>query len=118
LSDITGREILGRYQVERLLGRGGMADVYLAFDSQRQTHVAIKLIREDLADDADFIRRFSREAAALARLDHPNIVRFYAAEQDGVLNFIVMDYVSGSNLQRRLSQALSLIHISEPTRPY
>ena len=115
MSDITGKEILGRYHVERLLGRGGMADVYLAFDSQRQTHVAIKLIREDLADDADFIRRFSREAAALARLDHPNIVRFYAAEQDGVLNFIVMDYVSGSNLQRRISQAGGPLPLSETT---
>src|SRR5512137_344223 len=92
-----------------------MADVYLAFDSQRQTHVAIKLIREDLADDADFIRRFSREAAALARLDHPNIVRFYAAEQDGVLNFIVMDYVSGSILQRRISQAGGPLPLSETT---
>jgi hypothetical protein len=115
LSDITGKVILDRYHVERLLGRGGMADVYLAFDSQRQTYVAIKLIREDLADDADFIRRFSREAAALARLDHPNIVRFYAAEQDGVLNFIVMDYVAGSNLQRRISQAGGPLPLSETT---
>jgi eukaryotic-like serine/threonine-protein kinase len=115
LSDITGKVILDRYHVERLLGRGGMADVYLAFDSQRQTYVAIKLIREDLADDADFIRRFGREAAALARLDHPNIVRFYAAEQDGVLNFIVMDYVSGSNLQRRLSQAGGPLPLPETT---
>ena len=64
MSDITGKVLRDRYHVERLLGRGGMADVYLAFDAQRQTYVAIKLIREDLADDADFIRRFSREAAA------------------------------------------------------
>jgi len=105
LSDITGKVLRERYQIERLLGRGGMADVYLAFDTQRQAHVAIKLIREDLADDADFIRRFSREAAALARLDHPNVVRFYATEQDGMFSFIVMDYVPGSNLQRRLAQA-------------
>ncbi len=105
MSDITGKVLRERYQIERLLGRGGMADVYLAFDVQRQAHVAIKLIREDLADDADFIRRFSREAAALARLDHPNVVRFYATEQDGMLSFIVMDYVPGSNLQRRLAQA-------------
>jgi serine/threonine protein kinase len=115
LSDITGKVLRDRYHIERLLGRGGMADVYLAFDTQRQTDVAIKLIREDLADDADFIRRFSREAAALARLDHPNIVRFYAAEQDGVLNFIVMDYVAGSNLQRRISQAGGPLPLSETT---
>ena len=64
----TSREkyLRDRYHVERLLGRGGMADVYLAFDTQRQTYIAIKLIREDLADDADFIRRFSRKTAALA----------------------------------------------------
>ncbi len=105
MSDITGKVLRDRYQVERLLGRGGMADVYLAFDSQRQTYVAIKLIREDLADDADFVRRFGREAAALARLDHPNVVRFYSTEQDGMLSFIVMDYVPGSTLQRRLAQA-------------
>ena len=92
-----------------------MADVYLAFDLQRQANVAIKLIREDLADDADFIRRFSREAAALARLDHPNIVRFYATEQDGALNFIVMDYVPGSTLQRRLFQAGGPLSLAEVT---
>ena len=115
MSDITGKVLRDRYHVERLLGRGGMADVYLAFDTQRQTYVAIKLIREDLADDADFIRRFSREAAALARLDHPNVVRFYAAEQEGVLSFIVMDYVSGSTLQRRLAQAGGPLPLPEIT---
>jgi hypothetical protein len=92
-----------------------MADVYLAFDLQRQTNVAIKLIREDLADDADFVRRFSREAAALARLDHPNVVRFYATEQDGALSFIVMDYVPGSTLQRRLAQAGGPLGLPEVT---
>jgi eukaryotic-like serine/threonine-protein kinase len=115
VSDITGKMLRNRYQVERLLGRGGMADVYLAFDLQRQTNVAIKLIREDLADDADFIRRFSREAAALARLDHPNVVRFYSTEQDGALSFIVMDYVPGSTLQRRLAQAGGPLSLPETT---
>ena len=65
------------------VGRGGMADVYLAFDSKRQAPVAVKILREDLAEDPDFVRRFRREAEALAQLDHPNIVRFYAFEQDG-----------------------------------
>lgn len=115
MPDITGQVLRDRYQIERLLGRGGMADVYLAFDTQRQTLVALKLIREDLADDTDFIRRFSREAAALARLDHPNVVRFYSTEQDGPLSFIVMDYVPGSTLQRRLAQAGGPLPIPEVT---
>jgi eukaryotic-like serine/threonine-protein kinase len=115
VSDITGKLLRNRYQVERMLGRGGMADVYLAFDHQRQTNVAIKLIREDLADDADFVRRFGREAAALARLDHPNVVRFYSTEQDGALSFIVMDYVPGSTLQRRLAQAGGPLPMAEVT---
>ena len=115
MPDITGQVLRDRYQIERLLGRGGMADVYLAFDTQRQTHVALKLIREDLADDTDFIRRFSREAAALARLDHPNVVRFYSTEQDGQLSFIVMDYVPGSTLQRRIAQAAGPLPMTEVT---
>jgi tRNA A-37 threonylcarbamoyl transferase component Bud32 len=115
MSEVAGRVLKKRYRMDRLLGRGGMADVYLAFDMQRQTYVAIKLIREDLADDADFIRRFSREASALEKLDHPNIVRFYGTEQDEGLSFIVMDYVPGSTLQRRLAQAGGPLPLPEVT---
>ena len=110
-----GAILSNNYRLEQLLGRGGMADVYLAFDLRRQTHVAIKLLREDLADDPEFVRRFSREAAALARLEHPNIVRFYAFEQDGALAFIVMDYVQGTNLQRRLMEARGPLPLEELT---
>jgi serine/threonine-protein kinase len=94
--------LLGRYRLHQSVGRGGMADVYLAFDSERQARVAIKVLREDLAEDPDFVRRFQREAEALAKLDHPNIVRFYAFEQDGPIAFIVMDFVDGTTLRRYL----------------
>ena len=63
-----------------------------------------KVLREDLAEDPDFVRRFPREAEALARLDHPNIVRFYSFEQCAAQAFIVMDYVPGSTLSRRLRE--------------
>ena len=90
--------LCGRYRLQHLIGRGGMADVYLAFDEKRQAPVAVKLLREDMAEDPDFVRHFCREAEALARLDHPNIVHFYAFEQDGPFALIVMDYIEGTTL--------------------
>ena len=97
-----GALLCGRYRLQQSVGRGGMADVYLAFDNKRQAQVAVKILREDLAEDPDFVRRFRREAEALARLDHPNIVRFYGFEQDGPVAFIVMDYIEGATLRRQL----------------
>ncbi|MGQ9554910.1 MAG: protein kinase domain-containing protein [Anaerolineae bacterium] len=105
-----------RYRLERLLGRGGMADVYLAFDLRRQVHVAVKVLREDLAEDPDFVRRFQREAEALARLDHPYIVRFYSFERQGPLAFIVMDYVPGTTLRGRLLEAGGPLPLPEVTQ--
>ena len=66
-----GEMLCGRYRLQQSVGRGGMADVYLAFDKVRQAQVAVKILREDLAEDPDFVRRFRREAEALAQLDHP-----------------------------------------------
>ncbi len=99
---LEGALLCGRYRLQQSVGRGGMADVYLAFDNKRQAQVAVKILREDLAEDPDFVRRFRREAEALARLDHPNIVRFYGFEQDGPVAFIVMDYIEGVTLRRQL----------------
>ncbi len=99
-----GTVLRNNYRLDRLLGRGGMAEVYLAFDMRRQVHVAIKILREDLAEDPEFVRRFTREAEALARLDHPHIVRFYSFERQGAVAFIVMDFVPGTTLQRHLAE--------------
>ena len=104
-----------RYQLEHLVGRGGMADVYLALDQRRQARVAIKVLREDLAEDPDFVRRFVREARTLAQLDHPNIVRFYSFEQAGLIAFIVMDFVDGVTLSRLLAERKGPLRIDEIT---
>ena len=77
MSNLVGKTILSRYNVQKFLGRGGMAEVYKVWDSKRMTYLAMKVLLEDLALDRVFIRRFTREANTLAKLQHPNIVRFY-----------------------------------------
>ena len=84
----------GRYRLERELGRGGMATVYLARDEELDRPVAVKILAQHLADDEEFRARFQREARLAARLSHPNIVRVYDAGE----TFIVMEYVPGTSL--------------------
>jgi serine/threonine protein kinase len=105
MPDLTGQTLLNRYHIEELIGRGGMAEVYKAWDTHRQYYVAIKVMREDLAEDLEFLRRFKREARALAALSHANVVRFYSFEREGRLAFIVMDYVEGTTLRGRILDA-------------
>jgi serine/threonine-protein kinase len=105
MSDLVGRTLLNRYRVLELVGRGGMAEVYKVYDQERATHLALKLLREDLAQDPVFLRRFKREAQTLAKLQHPNIVRFYGLEQDELLAFILMDYVDGESLRTEIFRA-------------
>ncbi len=102
MADLIGRTLGRRYRIEAGLGRGGMAEVYRAFDTRRHYPVAVKVLREDLAEDWDFVRRFQAEAESLARLAHQNIVRFYSFEQDGRTAFIVMDLVEGDTLRGRI----------------
>ena len=111
------RLIAGRYELGSLIGRGGMADVYMGTDTRLGRSVAIKLLKSDLANDPSFEDRFRHEAQASARMAHPTIVRVYDAgediEQDSRGNevkhpFIIMEYVKGKLLrdilhERRLS---------------
>jgi eukaryotic-like serine/threonine-protein kinase len=88
----------GRYRVERELGRGGMATVYLAEDEELSRDVAVKVLAEHLAGEEAFRARFVREARLAGRLSHPNVVRVYdAGEADG-RPFMVMEYVPGTSL--------------------
>jgi eukaryotic-like serine/threonine-protein kinase len=89
----------GRYRLERPLGHGGMATVYLARDEELDRPVAIKVLAEHLAGDAAFRDRFLREARLAARLSHPNVVSVYdAGESEDGRPFIVMEYVPGMTL--------------------
>jgi serine/threonine protein kinase len=86
-----------RYRLEQRLGVGGMATVQLAMDTRLERHVAVKLLAEHLAEDANFVSRFKREALAAARLVHPNIVQVFdfGADEASGRQFIVMEWVDG-----------------------
>ena len=101
-----GSKIANRYLVEAGPFRGAQAEVYKVYDEKRATTLALKVMREDLAEDKVFLRRFQREAQTLERLEHPNIVRFYGLEKEGILAYILMDYIEGESLRTR-------IHISK-----
>ena len=90
-------ETIGRFQISEVLGRGGMGEVYKAFDPTLQRTVAVKTVRPDI-DRPEYLDRLMREAQACARLSHPNIVTVYEAGQiDGVV-YIAMEYLQGKNL--------------------
>ena len=93
---------IGRYEIEREIGRGGMAIVYKAFDPRLERPVAIKLIKMSAFGEDAFghVReRFEREAKALARLDHPNILKVHDFGEHGGAPYLVMDYIEGSTLK-------------------
>lgn len=96
--DLIGKQ-LGEYQLEALLGRGGMARVYRAVDTRLKRQAVVKVIDAPFRDDPDYVMRFAREAQAVARLDHPNIVQLYRFdEQDGLL-YMAMQHVEGADLE-------------------
>src|SRR5688572_14957018 len=96
-----------RYVLEDRLGSGGMSTVYRATDRVLERTVAVKVLAEHLSDDEKFVARFRREALAVAKLVHPNIVQVYDTGVDGGRHFIVMEYVegrSGAQLLQRKGQ--------------
>ncbi|GAB4498674.1 MAG: hypothetical protein OHK0052_12390 [Anaerolineales bacterium] len=99
-----GRQLKNRYQIEALLGQGGMSAVYKAFDPNLKRPVAIKLIHAHLSDSPEFLRRFETEAAAVAQLRHPNIIQVYDFDHDEQTYFMVLEYIEGHTLQHRLRQ--------------
>lgn len=107
---IKGQKIDGRYQIIRTIGEGGMANVYLAYDTILEREVAVKVLRGDLANDEKFVKRFQREAKAASSLNHPNIVEMYDVGEDDGNYFIVMEYVNGKTLKNLIKKrgALSL----------
>ena len=94
-----GELIDNRYKIVKSIGEGGMANVYLAWDTILEREVAVKVLRGDLAEDEKFIRRFQREANSASSLRHPNIVEMYDVGEDNGKYFIVMEFVDGMTLK-------------------
>ncbi len=101
--DLTGRQ-LGDYQLLRRLGRGGMADVYLAKQGSLRRNIALKILKPDLAKDASYVKRFQREAQAAANLVQANIVQIYEVGEVEGFHFIAQEYVQGRNLKQYLNR--------------
>ena len=92
--------VAGRYELEELVGTGGMSSVYRAHDRLLERKVALKILHPRLVDDAEYVERFRREAQAVAQLAHPNIVTVIDRGEDDGRQFIVFEYVGGDNLKQ------------------
>ena len=95
---IPGQVLLDKYEIEAVIGQGGMATVLAARDLSLDRRVALKTLDAQFARDSDFVTRFYREARVMARLDHPHIIPVYAVEGKDDLHFIVMKYLAGTSL--------------------
>ena len=94
---------ISHYRVDRLIGVGGMGEVYLAEDARLQRKVALKLLPERFADDGERVRRFQREARAASALNHPNIITIYEVGEDENRHFIATEYIEGQTLRDRMT---------------
>lgn len=101
---VKGQKINDRYEIIRIIGEGGMANVYLAEDTILNRKVAVKVLRGDLANDEKFVRRFQREALSASSLSHPNIVEIYDVGEDDGNFYIVMEYIEGKNLKQLIKR--------------
>lgn len=96
---LTGQTLADRYRFDALIGEGSFARVFKVYDLERRVFLAAKVLRSDIAQEPAFMERFRREAAVLARLQHPNIVRYYDIVESGDTVFILTDYIPGRTLQ-------------------
>ncbi len=101
---MKGQKISDRYQIIKNIGEGGMANVYLAYDTILDREVAVKVLRGDLASDEKFVRRFQRESLAASSLSNPNIVEVYDVGEDSGEYYIVMEYIDGKHLKKLIKK--------------
>lgn len=99
-----GRKLDGRYEITELIGIGGMADVYKATDILEDRVVAVKILKNEFANNEDFVRRFRNESKAIAVLSHPNIVKIFDVGFTDKIQFIVMEYIDGITLKEFMEQ--------------
>ena len=101
---MKGQKISDRYQIIKSIGEGGMANVYLAYDTILDRNVAVKILRGELSSDEKFVRRFQREALSASSLSNPNIVEVYDVGEDNGDFYIVMEYIEGKHLKALLKK--------------
>ncbi len=104
MDKFIGKRVDGRYEIHELVGVGGMAYVYRAFDNQTQTWVAIKILKEEFSENSEFLRRFRNESRAIAMLSHPNIVKVLDVSFGDKIQYIVMEYINGITLKDYISK--------------
>jgi serine/threonine protein kinase len=98
MSDLIGRT-LGHYRIVEKIGAGGMGEVYRAHDERLDRDVAVKVLHASVAQDADRLARFEREAKAVAKLDHPNILAIHDFGTDAVVTYAVTELLDAQNLR-------------------
>jgi serine/threonine-protein kinase len=103
-SDWIGKTLAGRYQIEELMGQGGMSSVFKANDPNLKRVVAVKMIHEHLSNDPGFVNRFEEEAYAVAQMRHPNIVQVYDFDHEDNTYYMVMEFIPGETLQDQLKR--------------
>jgi serine/threonine-protein kinase len=100
----SGRRLKDRYRLERTLGHGGMAVVWLGHDEVLERPVAVKVLSDTIASDPGFVARFRREARTMVGLSHPNLVGVYDFSEEGERPYLVMQFVPGESLSSRLER--------------
>ena len=101
--------VISDFVIEKELGKGGLATVYLAHQISLDRSVALKILHQQYADDAEFIIDFIREARAAAQLNHPNIVQAHAVGEENGIHFFAMEYVQGTTLKNVLAHSGRLV---------
>ncbi len=103
-----GKRLDGRYEIEEIIGVGGMAVVYKAHDNQENRTVAVKILKSEFVSNQEFLRRFKNESKAIAMLSHPNIVKVYDVSFGDLIQYIVMEYIEGITLKEYIERQGSL----------
>lgn len=105
MDKLIGKRLDGRYEFVELIGIGGMANVYRAFDNVKKCDVAVKVLKEEFLGNEEFVRRFRNESKAIASLSHPNIVRIFDVNFGDRIQYIVMEYIDGVTLKEFIDKA-------------
>ena len=104
MDNLIGKKLDGRYLIESLIGVGGMANVYKGRDVRTGNQIAVKVLKEEFLDNEELVRRFKNESKAISILNHPNIVKVYDVSVTDQLQYIVMEYIDGDNLEQLIKK--------------